>query len=380
MSKRIYLDYNATTPMAPEVLEVYCKTNEAFYGNASSLHQEGQWALRKVEEAQERVASFLDCHPEEVIFTSGATESTNTVFFTLLFSQEPGRIVTTQIEHPSVLACCERLKAKGWEIITLPPDGEGQVPVEAFLPYLEPPTVLVSLMLANNETGVIQPVKEVAEKAKEKGILVHTDAVQGVAKIPVSFNKLQVDYLSSSGHKFYGPKGIGVLIHRKGAPLTPLLVGGGHQGGKRSGTLPVPLIAAFGEACRQGGRWLKEAERIQTLRDRLEAELQTLPGLSIHGKTHPRLPNTCHIGIAGVEGEALMIQLDMKGYAVATGSACSSGSHEVSHVLRAMKIPEEEARGSLRISLGIHTREEHTDGFFQTLKSTVESLRALQVG
>ncbi|MBI5502800.1 MAG: cysteine desulfurase [Deltaproteobacteria bacterium] len=377
---RVYLDHNATTPVAPEVLDELLPYLRDEFGNASSTHWWGQRARAAVERARERVAELLGADPAEIVFTSGGTEAANQV---LRGASEaaggPGAaVVASAVEHHAVLAPCARLEELGTRVVRVPVDREGVVDVDALAGTLGERTALVAVMLANNEVGTIQPVDRVVEAARARGVPVFTDAVQAVGRIPVDVRALGVDFLSLSGHKLYGPKGVGALYVRRGTRVAPLLRGGEHEGGRRAGTSNVPGIVGLGRACELARARLDgDAARLRALRDRLEAGIRArLPDARVHGHPSLRLPNTLSVGFPGVEGESLLMNLDLLGFAVSTGSACNAGSLRPSHVLLAMGRTPEEAHAAVRFSLGRGNTEAEIDRAIGAVAEAVTKLRA----
>ncbi len=358
---RVYLDNNATTPVHPAVLDALHEALAEVYGNASSIHKEGQTARRRIENARESVARLIGAEAREVVFTSGGTESNNAAIFGAVPSTGRHHIVTTAIEHPSVLEPVTELGRRGHEITVVPPDRTGEVSSQQVIDAVRPETRLVTMMLANNETGVIQPVAAVARACRERGIHFHCDAVQAVGKVDVDVEALAVDTLSISAHKLHAPKGIGALYVRKGLALERFIFGGAQERRRRPGTENVPLAIAFGVAAdlaASGGYRLQIAE----LRDRLERELLTSgSSFTVNGASLPRLPNTSSMTFHGADAEGIVIGLDLQGVAVSTGSACSSGRVEPSHVLLAMGLTAEDARSTVRFSLSRFTTAEEID-------------------
>lgn len=367
MHETIYLDNNATTPLAPEAAEAMERAAGECWGNPSSQHRFGRRARQVLEDAREAIGSLLGAHlgafpPDRVIFTSGGTEANNLAMFGLTAGQlsgpaagqVPGHLVISAVEHPSVSEPADVLSGAGWTVDKLPVAADGQVIVNELRRLLRRDTRLISVMLANNETGVLQSVEQIAKIAAEAGVPVHTDAVQPVGKLPVNFRQLGVTTMTATAHKFHGPIGIGVLIIRAGVELPPRLFGGHQQAGLRPGTEPVVLAAGM---CAALEAWHREGnerrQRLQSLRDGFEASLLSdFPELVIHGRDAPRLPHTSHIGFPGVDGQALGMALDLAGVACSTGSACASGSTKPSPILLAMGVAEELAKGSLRFSFG----------------------------
>jgi cysteine desulfurase len=381
--RRVYFDHNATTYMRDEVIAVMLPFLEKRFGNASSLHFFGQENRGVIDEAREHVASFIGAEPSEVIFTSGGTESDNIAIRGVVKAlrgkvPEP-HLITSSIEHPAVLRTCEALEEEGVSVTYLPCRRDGSVDVADLEAALRENTILVSIMVSNNETGVIQPIREISGMIRPKGIILHIDAVQGMGKIPVDVGDLGADLLSISAHKFYGPKGIGALYVRRGTPIDPIYTGGHQEEGLRPGTENIPAIVGFGEACRLSKEHLEEEmERIGRLRDRLQAGiLEKVPNVHINGGESPRVPNTCNVTVPGIEGEAMSLNLSMLGFALSSGSACATGDPEPSHVLKAMGLDPVEAQGALRISLGICNTDEDVDAFLETFPEVVKRLRDL---
>lgn len=377
----IYLDYNATTPLDSRVFESMVPYMNGHWGNPSSPYSFGNQARVAVEKARERVAEHIGCKPGEVLFTSCGTESDNLAVRGVAnaLRSQGNHIVTTSIEHHAVLHTCKALEAEAYRITYLPVGPDGSVDLEDAEKALSPETVLVTIMHANNETGVLQPVEDIAALAKKRGILFHTDAVQTAGKIPLRLCELGADLISISGHKFYGPKGTGALYIRKGIPLAPILTGGPHEHSLRAGTENVAGIVglshalAFAMESSDG-----EYKRLQTLRDRFEARIRSLiPRMKINGMSARRVPNTSSISFDSVDGESIVLGLDLRGIYVSTGSACSTGDPEPSHVLLAMGLSPKEAQGSIRISLGKQTREEDIDLAIGALTDTVKRLRGI---
>ncbi|HVT43134.1 MAG TPA: cysteine desulfurase family protein [Thermoanaerobaculia bacterium] len=377
---RIYLDNNATTPIHPAVLETLDRTLRSSWGNASSIHEEGQRARRELEQARESVAALIHCEPRELVFTSGGTESNNAAIHGSVVASFPSQagynIVTSAIEHPSVLEPLRDLEARGCSVTRVAPGRDGAISARAMIDAICPDTRLVCLMLANNETGVLQPVAEVAAACRERGIHMHCDAVQGGGKVEVDVRRLDCDTLSLSGHKMHGPKGIGALFVRPGTTLHPHLAGGAQERRRRAGTENVPQAVAFGVASAIAWQETSVWSEIALLRDRLETELRLLiPGLVIHGEGTTRLPNTSNLRFPGVDAEGLVIALDLQGVAVSTGSACSSGRVEPSHVLLQMGLSEEDAKSSVRISLSRFTAAAEIDRLIELLGELVPKTR-----
>ncbi len=372
-----YFDNNATTQLDSRVREAMLPWLGERHGNTSSVHGFGQAASGAVERARAGVAELLDASPAEIVFCGSGTEANNAVVFSCGRSGGgPGHLVVSTLEHPSVLVAAERLEAEGIKVSRVAPGRDGCVEAQHFLDQLRPETRLVSLMLANNEVGTLQPVTEVAAGCRAQGVPVLCDAVQAVGKVEVSVRDLGVDYLTLGGHKFHGPLGAAALWIRKGAPLEPLLVGGGHERRRRASTVNVPAVVGLGKAAELAAEELADRNRhLSTLRDRFEQGLAAIDGADVHCSESPRLPNTAHLAIAGVQAESLMIRLDMAGFAVSTGSACSSGVVEPSSSLLTMGFSEEEALSSLRVSVGMLNTLEEVDGLLAALERQVAELR-----
>jgi cysteine desulfurase len=374
---RVYMDANATTPLLPEVMEAMRPYWMEEFGNASSIHRQGQQARTAVDRARETLAAFFNCREAEVVFNSGGTEGDNTALFGLL---RPGdHLITTAIEHSAVLRAAERLAERGVEVTLIPPLANGLIDPGAIRSALQPNTRLVSVMLANNETGVLQPIEEIGAIAAEAGAFFHIDAVQGAGKVPFDVRRFGCHLLSVSAHKMHGPKGVGALYVRRGTPLEPLVVGGSHERRQRAGTENVPGIVGLGKAAELAMESLEDGtlERVAGLRDRLEAGILRISGTQVNGAGAPRAANTTNIRFEQVEGEALVIALDLKGVAVSGGSACHSGSTEPSHVLMAMGLDKNAARASLRFSLLKTAAEADVDHVLRVVPEAVEHLRAL---
>jgi cysteine desulfurase len=387
---RVYLDFNATTPVEPAALDAMLPYFSGEFGNAASIHTPGQRARGAVETAREHVAALLGARPQEIVFTSGGTESDNHAIFGVVGqaflpvsssrnANSPPHIITTAIEHEAVLNACQALEKEGVRVTYLPTTREGQINLEDLSRAIRPETVLITIMHANNELGTLQPLEEIGRIAREADVYFHTDAVQSAGKIPIDVNTLQVDLLSLSGHKLYAPKGIGALYIRGGTRLRQLLYGGHHQRGFRPGTENVAGIVGLGKAADIARKSLAEdAQRVSALRDKLQqGVLQRVAQSRVNGGAAPRTPNTTNLVFPGVEGEALLIALDLKGLACSTGAACSSGAVEPSHVLTAIGLPPEEARASLRFSLGRHTTSADIDFALRVVPAAVAQLREL---
>jgi cysteine desulfurase len=379
---RIYFDHNATTPVDPAVAETIARVMTDEYGNASSVHHFGQRAKAVLDDARSAVAALLDAEPSEIVFTSGGTESDNFALRGVAEALEPtGRrhLIASSIEHEAVLVTLRALARRGWRTTLLSVDASGILRPEALAEALTDDTAIVSVMHANNEIGTIQPVAELARLAHARGALFHTDAVQSIGKIPVNVRGLGVDLLSLSAHKFNGPKGGGALWIKRGARVTAILTGGKHERSRRAGTENVPAIAGLGVAARLAAKKVTtDAARIGALRNRLEdAILERVPGTVLNGDREPRVPNTTNISFEAVEAESLLIALDLEGVAVSTGSACSSGTLEPSHVLRAMGLPSPRTQNSIRLSLGAGNTDAEVDFVVSKLPGIVDKLRSL---
>ena len=376
--RRTYLDNNATTPLLPEVLEAMQPFFLDQFGNASSIHHHGQNTRAAVERAREAVAELIGARPSEIVFTSGGTEADNLAIFGLC---KPGdHVITSTIEHHAVLNACHRLEETGCDVTYLPVDGEALVNPDDVRDAVKSNTKLVTIMAANNETGVVQDVAAIGQIAAEADVYFHTDAVQAAAKIMIGGDDWKCDLLSISGHKFHAPQGIGALYVRKGTLLQPLFYGGRHERSRRAGTENVPGIVGLGKAAEIAlkGFTDRSVEKISALRDRIERTvLENFDQVGVNSQNAPRVPNTTNIHFDCLEGEALVIALDLKGVAVSTGAACSSGAIEPSHVLTAMGLSADQARASLRFSLGKQNTNEDIDHLFSVLPETVARLREL---
>jgi cysteine desulfurase len=376
--RRVYLDNNATTPILPEILEAMRPYFLEHFGNASSIHHHGQETRAAVERARESVAQLVGCRPSEIVFTSGGTEGDNLAVSGLVRSRD--HIITSTVEHHAVLNTCKHLESAGTEVTYVPVDGSGLVNPDDVRRALRPNTRLVTIMMANNETGVIQPVEEIGKIAAEADVYFHTDAVQAAGKVVLDVNRIGCDLLSISGHKMHAPQGVGALYVRKGTLLQSMFHGGRHERGRRAGTENVPGIVALGKAAELAKQGLEngEVERIGALRDQIEQTvLAQVETIGINGESAHRVPNTTNIHFDHIEGEALVIALDLKGLALSTGAACSSGALEPSHVLIAMGLRPDQARASLRFSLGKQNTKEDVDFALSLIPSTVARLREL---
>jgi cysteine desulfurase len=385
--QRIYLDHNATTPVDPAVLAAMLPYFSGEFGNASSIHAFGQQARAAVETAREQVAALLNARPQEIVFTSGGTESDNHAIFGGIQAALPERpssskaahVITSAIEHEAVLNTCQELEKQGVAVTYLPVSREGLIDLRELKAAVRPETVLISVMHANNELGTVQPLEEIGGIAAENGVYFHTDAVQSAGKIPVDVKACQVDLLSLSGHKLYAPKGVGAIYVKSGTKLRQLLYGGHHQRGFRPGTENVAGIVGLGKAAELARLSLAaDAARISALRDRLEQGiLSRVPDARANAGGAPRTPNTSNITFSGIEGEALIIALDLRGLACSTGAACSSGAVKPSHVLTAIGMPAAEARASIRFSLGRHTTAAEIDAALEIVPAAVAQLRSI---
>ncbi len=379
--RTVYLDNNATTQVAEEVIEAMLPFLRERWGNPSSMHDFGGRVRKDVEAAREQVASLLGAaDPTEIIFTSCGTESDNTAIASALAAQpDKKHIVTTRVEHPAVLAMCNYLERKGYEVTQLGVDSKGLLDLDELKRAIRKDTALVTIMWANNETGVLFPAEEIGAICRERGVLFHTDAVQAVGKVPMKVRDLPIDMLSLSGHKFHAPKGVGALYVRRGVPFRPFLRGGHQERGRRGGTEAVPNIVALGKAAELAARHVEtEQTQVRRLRDKLEEGiLAKIPDVRVNGDRTQRLPNTTNVSFEYVEGEAILLLLSDEGIAASSGSACSSGSLEPSHVLRAMGVPFTFAHGSIRFSLSRYTTEEDIDYTLERLPGIIAKLREI---
>jgi len=381
--RRVYLDNNATTPVLPEVLTAMQPYFGEHFGNASSIHHHGQETRAAVERARESLASLVGCRASEIVFTSGGTEGDNLAIFGLVnfgLSNPGQHVITSAIEHHAVLNSCKHLEAVGCEVTYVPVDGRGQVDPDDVRRALRPNTRLITIMMANNETGVLQPVEEIGKVAADADAYFHTDAVQAAGKVVIDVRRIDCDLLSMSGHKMHAPQGVGALYVRKGTGLHPMLHGGSHERSRRAGTENVPGIVALGKAAELAREAFArgDLDRMSGLRDRLEQTiLGEVEATGVNGQSAPSVPNTTSVHFDGSDGEALVIALDLKGLAVSTGAACSSGAIEPSHVLIAMGLRPEQARGSLRFSLGKQSTSEDVEFALSLVPQTVARLREL---
>lgn len=379
--RKVYLDHSATTPVRPEVAEVVTKYFTEIFGNPSSVHAFGREARKSVENAREQIANLIKGKPEEIFFTSGGTEADNmAIIGSALANKNKGNhIITTAIEHHAVLDSCKYLEKEGFKVTYLAVDGDGMIDIEELKSSISEETILITMMHVNNEVGTILPIKEVGAIAKERGILFHVDAVQSFGKLPIDVNEMNIDMLSASGHKIYGVKGVGCLYLRRGVKLHPIMFGGAQERKRRPGTENVPGIVGFGLASELAGKEMEtEAKRLTKLRDKLiESILEKIPHTQLNGHRTKRLPGHVNISFEFVEGESLLLMLDLKGVAASSGSACTSGSLDPSHVLLAMGLCHEIAHGSLRLTLGKDNTEEDIDYVLEVLPDIVERLRAM---
>ncbi len=378
--KVYYLDNNATTRVAPEVEEAMRPFFGELYGNPSSMHFFGGTNQKYLDRARESVAKLLGAQPEEILFTSCGTESDSTAIWSALRAfPEKKHIITTKVEHPAVLNLCKYLETQGCRVTYLGVDGEGRLSLDELKAALSPDTAIVSIMWANNETGVVFPVEDAARITHSRGALFHTDAVQAVGKLPINLSESKIDLLSLSGHKLHAPKGIGALYIKKGTRFSPFLMGGHQERGRRAGTENVPYIAALGRAAElAAGKMAGENGRVKALRDRLEQGLvKAVKNTRVNGGGAERLPNTSHIGFEYVEGESILIMLSEKGICASSGSACTSGSLEPSHVMMSMGVPQTYAHGTIRFSLSVYSTDEDVDAVLREVPPVIERLREI---
>jgi cysteine desulfurase len=376
--KTVYVDNNATTPVAPEVFEAMKPFFQDLYGNPSSMHFKGGEVQKEVVEAREKVADLIGASPDEMVFTSCGTESDNAAIQGTLGSYpEKRHIISTRVEHPAVWTLCKHLEKRGYRVTMLSVDREGRLDLDELRAAISNDTALVSIMYANNETGAIFPIEEIGQIVKSRGVPFHTDAVQAVGKIPLDMKRSTVDMLSLSGHKLHAPKGIGALYIRKGTKFSSLLIGGHQEKGRRGGTENIPYIVGLGKASELAARHLEEENsRVRFLRDKLEQGLlERIPDTLVNGDRENRLPNTVSLSFEYVEGESILLLLSNLGICASSGSACTSGSLEPSHVLRAMGVPFTAAHGSIRFSLSIYNTEEEIDYILEQLPPIIEKLR-----
>ncbi len=380
--QHVYLDHNATTPLAPEVLETMAACLGQVYGNASSIHHFGQEARQRLEAARRQVAALIHCQPGEIVFTGGGTEADNlAVLGVVRAGGRPAHVVTTAIEHPAVLVACAQLEREGAAVTRVPVGSGGVVNPDDVARALRPETALVSVMHANNELGTVQPIAEIARITRAASVPLHVDGVQALGKIAVDVDALGADLYSMSAHKLYASKGVGALYVRKGTRLSPLVWGGHQERERRPGTENVPGIAGFGMAAELASvRLAEDEERLGGLRDRLEAAaLERIPGVSVNGARWKRTPNTSNLCFEGIDGEALVIALDLRGFAVSTGAACSSGAITPSHVLTAIGLSADRARASMRFSFGRGNTAAQVDELVEALAGSVAHLRRISV-
>jgi cysteine desulfurase len=380
--QHFYFDHNATTPLAPESLEAMTACLGQVYGNASSIHYFGQLAKQQLEGARRKVAALMGCDAKELVFTSGGTEADNLAILGTVRGRAGARhVITTAIEHPAVLGPCAQLEREGVEVTRVAPGTDGVVDPEDVRRALRPNTALISVMHANNELGTVQPIEEIADIARQTGVVMHADGVQALGKISVDVHTLGVDLYSVSAHKLYAPKGVGALYVRKGVKLSGVTFGGQHERGRRPGTENVPAIAAFGAAAELARISLESGgRRVGEMRDRLETEvLARIPDTGVNGSRAHRTPNTTNIQFNGVDGEAMVIALDLRGFAVSTGSACSSGAITPSHVLTAIGLSADAARSSIRFSLGASNTMDQVTELVAAIEASVAHLRRISV-
>lgn len=374
----IYLDNNATTRVDPAVLEEMLPFLTEFYGNPSSAYRFGSHVSKALDQARERVAALIGCEPSEIVFTSCGTESTNAAINSaLLMDRDRQHIITTRIEHSATLKHCETLAKRGHEVTWLGVDAQGQIDLAQLESAIRPDTALVTVMWANNETGVLFPIAQIAEIVRKKGVLFHTDAVQAVGKIPIQLADAKINFLSISGHKLHCPKGVGVLYINKRTKFQPMLIGGSQEAGKRAGTENVASIVGLGKACEIAGEWMEhEATEVRALRDRFESELLSrIEGVSVNGDAVHRLPNTSNLSFNGIDSEAVLMLLDQNGICCSSGSACTTGSVHASHVLKAMGFSDARARASLRFSFSRFNTASEVELALEIVPQVVGKLR-----
>jgi cysteine desulfurase len=381
MAKRIYLDHNSTTPVDPRVIEAMLPYYRESWGNASSLHQFGRQAKAGLEESRETIAKVFNCSPDEIYFTSGGTESDNFAIKGTAYEYcDKGKhLITSKIEHPAVLESFEFLEEQGYETTYLPVDNHGFVDPDDLKKAIRPDTILVSIMYANNEVGSIQPIKDLASICKQKGVIFHTDAVQAAGKIPIDLASEPIDLMSTSGHKIYGPKGVGVIFIRKGVKISTWQTGGHHERSMRAGTENVPAIVGYAKAMELAQAEMAERDRrINTLAESFRSRVMAeIADVRFNGPEDNRIKSTVNLCFKGAEGEAIILNLDMRGIGVTSGSACSSGSLEPSHVLTAMGVPPEEAQSAIRFSFGKDNDPDHLDYIVDSVKEAIEKLRKM---
>jgi len=377
MKKIIYLDNNATTMVAPEAVDAMIPFMTTYYGNPSSIHDFGGNVTMDIEKARHSVAKFIGAEQDyEIVFTGCGTESDNmAILGTIEYYKDRRHIITTRVEHPAILTLYKKLERDGYRVTYVPVDSNGNLDLQFLKNAVDEDTAIVSVMYANNETGVIFPVEEIGEFLQEKDIPFHIDAVQAAGKIPIDVKKIKCNFLSLSGHKFHAPKGIGVLYVKRGSRTRPIMFGGHQEKGRRPGTLNVPSIIALGKACELAMEHLKDISEIKRLRDKLEENLLSMfPNSNLNGEKNKRVPNTTNIGFEFIEGEAILLYMNEKGVAASSGSACSSGSLEPSPVLRAMEVPFTSAHGSIRFSLSRYTTEDEIDYVLSIMPEVVNRL------
>jgi cysteine desulfurase len=378
--KRIYLDHAATTPVERRVIDAMMPYLDRDFGNASSLYHHGQQAMLALEDARKNVARLINADPDEIVFTSGGTESDNTaVIGVAMAKKEEGKhIITTKIEHHAILETCRYLEKRGFSVTYLDVDGHGMVDPEDVERSITDKTILVSVMHVNNEIGTVEPVGEIGKMCRKNGVYFHTDAVQGFGKIPIDVKSMDIDLLTASSHKIYGPKGVGILFMRKGISIEPLMHGGNHEKRMRAGTENIPGIVGFGKACMIAGKDMRsEAERLTGLRKELVKGILEIPGSYLNGHPEKRLPGNANFRFEGIEGEALVLRLDAVGIEASTGSACSSRELKPSHVLTSIGLRPEQAHGSLRITLGRGTTKQDIGYVIKTLPGVIKDLRRI---